>query len=139
MIMYATKSELEKRIGADTLVILADDNNDGAADDAVINAALDQASSRMDAILGARYAVPLDPVPPVLAWISVSLAVPLLFARQREALPPDHAGQEAAAMEFLSLIRRGEISLSGISPRTLSESTTRGEEKHFSPGRLSEF
>ena len=137
--MYAKKSDIEKRIGADVLVMLADDNSDGVADDAVINAVLDQASARIDAALGARYNVPVSPAPSVLSSVCVSLAVPVLFARRREELPPEHEKLRNAALDLLSSILSGEISLPGIASQSLPESTTREKGKHFSQERLLEF
>ena len=137
--MYATKADIQNRIGADTLVLLADDNKDGTADENVVNAALLEASGRIDAILAGRYALPLASVPCILEWVCVSLAALQLYARMREDVPREHEIMGNAAMELLSFMRSGEISLPGNSPRTLAESTTRGKEKHFSPDRISEY
>jgi len=137
--MYATKADIENRIGAETLVLLADDNKDGTADENVLNAALLDASSRIDAILAGRYTLPLESVPPMIQWACVSLAVLQLFARRREALPKEHEILGNAAMEFLSFVRTGEILLPGHTPRCLAQSTTLGEEKHFSSERMMEY
>lgn len=137
--MYATKTDLENRLGADVLIMLADDNNDGAADDAALNALLAQASAFMDASLGARYALPFETPPPVLAWVCVSLAVPLLYARRREPLPDSHKAQSEAALDFLNALRRGEIILDGATPRRLAESNTLGRDKIFDAERIADF
>jgi len=136
--MYSSKSDLETRIGADTLVILTDDNNDGVADDAVVNAALLQASARIDAAFAARYTVPIEPAPAILSWLCVSIAVPMLYSHRREEIPKGHASLFEAAVDFLDAVRRGEIGI-GISPKSLPESTTRDREKHFSGERIAEF
>ncbi len=137
--MYATKADIENRISAETLVLLADDNRDGTADENVVDAALLQASGRIDAILGCQYALPLESVPPMIQWACVSLAVLQLYARRREALPREHEILGKAAMEFLSFVRTGEIVLPGQALRRLARSTTLGEEKHFSAERLEEY
>jgi len=137
--MYATKADIENRIGSDTLVLLADDNKDGTADESVVNAALVEASGRIDAVLAARYALPLDSAPHILQWACVSLAVLQLYARRRDDLPKEHEILGNAAMEFLSFVRTGEIVLPGHAPRSLAESTSLGKEKHFSPGRIAEY
>ena len=84
--MYASKSDLEKRLGADILVSLTDDNRDGVADEDIINAALNQASSKIDLFLCSRYTVPLTYVPSIITEICVSLAIPLLYVRRREEI-----------------------------------------------------
>ena len=139
MVMYATRSDIEARIGADVLVMLADDNDDGVADIGVIDAAISQASARIDAAFGGRYSVPIEPPPAVIVWVCVSLAVPILYARRREEMPPDHKSQADAAGEFLTSLASGEIVLSGVSTRTLPRSTTMEKDRHFSPENLCEF
>jgi phage gp36-like protein len=137
--MYATKSDLEKRLGADILVSLADDNRDGVADDDIINAVLNQASSRMDLFLCGRYAVPLTYVPSIITETCVSLAVPLLFVRRREEITKEHVSLQEAADNMLNSLKSGEISLFGLICRTLAESTTHAKSKHFSQENLIEF
>jgi phage gp36-like protein len=137
--MYATKTDLENRLGADVLIMLADDNNDGEADDAAILAALEQATAFMNASLGARYALPIKTPSPALVWVCVSLAVPLLYSHRREPLPDSHKAQGEAALDFLNSIRRGEIILHGASPRSLAESTTRACDKIFGSKRTADF
>ncbi|MCX7017107.1 MAG: DUF1320 family protein [Candidatus Sumerlaeota bacterium] len=56
---YATLDDLEKRIAPQTLVELADDDGDGAADAEVVAAALADADAAIDSYLSARYATPL--------------------------------------------------------------------------------
>ena len=136
--MYASISDLVSRLGAENLVALADDNHDGTADDSVIEAILQQASAMVDNYLAARYAVPVG-ITPLIVWLCVSLAVQLLYSRKREALPEGHKLQADAAKEFLTSLKDAVVGLAGVPPRTLAESTTRGEEKHFSPEKLSEF
>jgi phage gp36-like protein len=138
-IMYATKPDLEKRLGSDTLVSLADDNRDGVADDDVVNAVLNQASSKIDLYLSSRYAVPLTYVPSIIMEICVSLAVPLLFVRKREQISKEHIDFHEAAANMLYSLKTGEISLFGLICRTLAESTTLEKSKHFSPENLAEY
>ena len=63
---YATQQNLEERLAAEVLVVLADDNSDGAADSAVLTAALADASATIDpaacaALRNARGRAARDP------------------------------------------------------------------------------
>ena len=137
--MYADRQSLEARIGNETLNILADDNGDGVAEEGVIDEVLTQASFRIDASLGTRYAVPVESPPPVLEFLCVSLAAPLLFARKREPVPEEHSGLHQSALDFLSSVERGEIALFGLSPRSLFRSTSQHRDKIFSDDALKNF
>jgi len=137
--MYAATTDLEKRITRETLIELTDDNHDGAPDTEVINAVITGASARIDAYLGARYAAPVNPVIPIITGLCVSLCVPLLFARKREPVPQEHQTREKGALELLQEIKNGNLVLSGITGRTLAQSSTLNKTRHFSPDRISGF
>ncbi|MBN1899818.1 DUF1320 domain-containing protein [Candidatus Sumerlaeota bacterium] len=137
--MYATKNDLEKRLGADILVSLADDNRDGVADEDIVNDALNKASSKIDLYLSGRYTVPLPFVPGVITEICISLAVPLLYVRRREETGKEHAAFHEAAADMLRSLKNGEISLMGLICRALSESSTLEKSKHFAPEQMVEF
>jgi phage gp36-like protein len=74
--MYATQQDLEKHSSVAQIVALTDraDPPAGAADTAVIDQALESASSRIDGYLRGRYAVPLATVPPEIRDACVKLA-----------------------------------------------------------------
>jgi phage gp36-like protein len=113
---YATAIDLAARLAPALLALLADDDADGAADEGVIEAALEDASAMIDQALGGRYAVPLaDPAGVVRRWC-VDLATMLLFQRRREALPREHAEAAALTRRTLESIAGGLIGLAGAQP-----------------------
>lgn len=77
---YTSKAEVITRWGTDETVLSADrDPQDGIADDAAIAAACQDASSLIDSYLArGGYAVPVDPVPPVLTLRASDIAIYLL-------------------------------------------------------------
>jgi phage gp36-like protein len=137
--MYATQSDLEKRIAPQTLVELADDNGDGLADTAVVDAALEDADAEIDLFLGARFATPIAAPPDILTRLAADLAIHALFARMRLAVSAEHAERYAEAVRLLGEIASGRLSLETVSGRDLPESTRRDVDKTFSTDSLEEF
>lgn len=64
---YVTEQDLVDRFGEDELIQLTDRNGTGAVDQDVLLRAIDDAQAEVDSYLSTRYAVPLTPVPTVLA------------------------------------------------------------------------
>jgi len=140
--MYATQTDIENRLDPKHLIELADDNNDGTPDAAVIEAAIADADGIIDTHLKSRYAVPLNPAPAILKKLSADLAVASLFARRRESASPHHEARAKAAVELLGAIARGEILLAEASESSLKgapDSTTRSADKTFSHDSLEPF
>ena len=140
--MYASQADIENRLDPKHLVELADDDNDGAADAAVIDAAIADADGLIDAHLKTRYTVPLDPAPPLVKKLSVDLAIAFLFARRRESSSPVHEAQAQVAVDLLSAIAKGEILLAEASEATLKgtpKSTTTEADKTFGRDSLETY
>ena len=136
---YATQIELAARLAPELLVLLADDDGDGAADTDVLDASLADSSAEIDQVLAGRYVTPVDPPPAVLVRWCVDLAVARLFQRKREALPGEHADQATLTRRALEQIAAGLAGLSGATPKPAdyeSENTQRGETPAFSEETL---
>lgn len=73
-VSYLTTSDLVARFGAAQLAMIADRDNDGAADEPVLARAIDDAGSVVDLFVRGRYALPLSPVDPAIAVIVGDLA-----------------------------------------------------------------
>jgi phage gp36-like protein len=78
---YATLSDIQQAVPADVLVELTDDAGAGAVDDTVVDAALERASSEIDAYVGVRYAVPLETAHPLVKKLCTDLSVYYLYLR----------------------------------------------------------
>jgi phage gp36-like protein len=136
---YATQTDLEERLSPELLVLLADDDGDGAADGAAIAAALEDADAEIDQALGGRYVTPLENAPAIARRWCADLAVARLFARRREAMGREHSEAAALARRALEAIATGTAGLAGATARTAdlaSDGTGRGEEAVFDEQEL---
>lgn len=66
---YATLTDMLAQFGEREVIAIADRNRDGVVDQAILDAALDRASTKMDSYLAARYSLPLASVPGVLVEV----------------------------------------------------------------------
>ena len=60
---YCTQADIVRRIDPRELVRLADHDDDGSADAAVVTQAIGDAQGDIDSYLQTRYSVPVSPVP----------------------------------------------------------------------------
>jgi phage gp36-like protein len=105
---YATQADLEARFGVDELIQLTDRAGTGVPDAAIVARALSDAAAEIDSYLASRYALPLSPVPAVLARIACDIA--------RYRLWEDRASDEVRrryedARRLLESIAKGTVSL----------------------------
>lgn len=107
---YAVKQDLVERFGETELIRLTDKAAAAAIDDTIVGRALADADAKIDGFAGARYAVPLDPVPPLIRQIAAAIARYYLW----EDGAPDHVrkGFEDAVSD-LKRIADGIIALGG--------------------------
>lgn len=118
--MYASQTDLEKRINPDILIDLTDDGDTGSVDADILAAALADADATIDARLAERYSLPLAESHAILTTIAVDLAVCNLYDR-REG-PPDHwFKRRENSLELVERIVRGEISLGASDPLANSD------------------
>jgi len=140
--MYCSQSDLENRIDPQVLRALTDDDGDGLADEAVVEAAIGDADALIDTYLRARYAVPLDPAPEVVKSISAAVAIYFLLTRRREIVPSEHQKRYEEAIGLLDRLARGVIALgagqSSASPH-LPQSTTEAEDRTFDDESLGSY
>lgn len=138
---YATQDDLEKQLPGDLLIQLADDDGDGTADPGVVAEALTSASAEVDGYLARRYAVPLDPAPPLVRTLTVSIALWNLLGRRPGLEEPAIEKRYRAALDLLRLIARGDATL-GVSPEAagggaLIAGSLSPEDRIFTIGRPS--
>lgn len=72
---YATARDIETIYGKEILDIVADRSNTGRQDVDAVQAALQVSEDEINSYLGARYAVPLNPVPPYIRQMCVDFTV----------------------------------------------------------------
>jgi len=140
--MYCSQSDLEKRLPPQVVRALTDDDGDGLADTAVIDAAVTDADALIDTYLRARYTVPLNPVPDAVRSISAAVAIYFLFTRHHEVVPTEHQKRYDAAVRLLDQLARGEMALDagqGDASSHLPQSTREPEDRTFDDDSLGSF
>jgi phage gp36-like protein len=123
---YATQADLVPlRITNADLAELT--SEDSTVDDTVVQSALDEASSRVDAYCGQRYKTPLQPSGLAKA-ITIDIALFLLFSGPRRNVPETIANAHTMAMAMLRDIAAGKASLdqpiTAAQPQTSSADVT---------------
>lgn len=107
---YATYQDLIGTFDEQLIIQMSDDNGDGVADTAVIDQVIRSADAEIDARVGGRYAVPLNPVPRLATSISAALAVAGLYTRRGVDKPQSVIDAERAARDLLNRIAAGTAS-----------------------------
>ena len=135
---YATLSDLTSRAGEAELRQIADRDRDGVPDPAVVDAALADARDAIDGYIGARYALPLTEVPPLVRVWAVAIARHILHRNGA----PEHVVQDYKdAIASLKDVARGLITLP-VAEGAAAPAPVTGEvlaahpSQVFTPGRL---
>lgn len=104
---YCTATDMQTRFENWELIDLTNPGGDTIAL-AVLNQAIDDAGAEIEAYLGGRYSLPLNPVPKVLNRIACNLARYYLYDNK-----PTESVEKAygEAIGFLSQVAKGHIKL----------------------------
>lgn len=114
---YCAQTDLDKVLAPATFVQLADDDSDGIPDAAVVTEAIAQADAEIDGYLGARYTIPVSPVPALLRQLSTAISVWRLYGHRRLA-------NERARQDYDDAIKKLEAIAKGV---MVLPATTSGE------------
>ncbi len=119
---YATQSDLVPlRMTVKDLTEMTDDDNTGEINAAVVLAALEEASGRVDSYCRARYRTPLQTSNDVVG-LTLDIAVYLLFSRRRETnmgeTVKDRFDQAIAFLKDISNVRASLDQPVGETPQT---------------------
>lgn len=109
---YATPDDMLLLASRERLIELTDraDPPTGDIDNGHLDWALSQAAALIDARLGARYALPLDPVPPILTRLAAIIAYHDLHI---EDVPDKTADDYRRGLEWLDRVAAGQVPLPG--------------------------
>lgn len=105
---YASLPDLIARFAEAELAQVADTDNTGEIDPALVNRALVDADAEIDAALVGRYALPMDPVPELLVRIACDLARESLYSDQPTPVVAERAKR---ARDLLAQIAKGIMRL----------------------------
>ncbi len=103
---YCTKSDILNILPEAELVQLTTDTG-STVDDSVVGTMIAWADAEIDAYLGNRYQVPVNPVPEKLKALSVDIAVYRLYCR-RSSVPDARLNAYRDAVTFLRQVASGK-------------------------------
>lgn len=105
---YCTQQNMIDRFGVEELIELTDREQLGEIGQAVLDAAIADATADIDMYLAVRYTLPLTTVPAVLTRLACDIARFYLYGNN----VPEHIGdRNKAALDLLQSIARGDIDL----------------------------
>ena len=107
---YITQSDILKRLTAAELVQVADLDEDGSADSAVVERAIRDAESLVNSYIGTRVSVPLTTVPDHVKTICVSMAVYYLYLGRR-SVTEDLRKQYDSDLQYLRDVAAGRVAI----------------------------
>ena len=112
--MYITLDDLKDLLSEEELIQLSDDNNTGAVDEEIVNRAIEDASSEIDAYLTAKMDVPLSYVPQIIKKLCVDIAVYNLFSRRlQDEMSENIRIRYQDAIKLLKMIAEGKLEITG--------------------------
>lgn len=120
---YCTVDDIKGQLDERDLIQYTDDAGEGAVDLDKVAQAIADADAEINGYLGARYAVPLDPVPPVVAKYAVDMAIYHIQSRRRGA-SESRKERYDMAIRFLTKVGEGKLTLGVNDP----EDTPRDNE-----------
>ena len=135
---YATQQDIVDRYGDDALYVAADRNNDDAIDTAAVARALNDATDEINAYIGKRYVLPLNPVPTVLTRLCVDIALYRLSTGT--ALTEEKRTRYTDCINLLKGIGNGDADL-GIAdgssdPTSVGDAELISNDRQFSRGTM---
>ena len=134
--MYATVDAMKRKFGEHELIQLTD--TEAPYLDVInmdkLNAAMQEANSEIDAYVGSRYALPLQPVPPFLINIGCNLAHYYSLTGVLAENDPIKNRYESS-IKTLTKISKGELTLGGSPAGESKPVQTSSNNVMFSVGR----
>ena len=111
---YCTIDNIKGIMSEQDLIQLTDDHDSGAEVivSANVNKAISDAGEMIDGYIRARYALPLSPMPGLIATLACDIVVYRLYARRTKLTPPEGVSERYKnALKLLGQIQKGEIDL----------------------------
>lgn len=112
---YATREELTESWGMDALLVVADDDQDGVLDDAVVDKALEKASAEIDGYVGVLHRLPLPERPASLVQPCCDIAMYRLSPDGTSSTEEKRKRYDDA-VSYLRRVAKGEASLGLATP-----------------------
>ncbi len=112
---YADSAEMAKRFKDLELVELTnpDDLNASTINEVDMQVALDDASAEIDALIGVRFSVPLDPVPAIVIPVCCDITRFRLYAGKA---PEEVQNRYDSAVKLLQRMAKGDVKVGTEKP-----------------------
>ena len=109
---YCTLDDILGSMDEADVIGYTDDEDAGTVDEARVDQAIEMAGVTIEAYIGGRYQVPLDPVPDLVKRLAVDLAVFEICSRRSD--PPENREQKRQmAVRLLEKIGTGSAVIPG--------------------------
>lgn len=108
---YTTLANITGQISEDRVIQLTDDEGLNVANSGRVTDAIASADAIIDGYCSARYIVPFNPVPAIIAKCSLDMAIYNLYARRVETMPEVRDKNNTLAINMLKAIAKGDITL----------------------------
>lgn len=108
---YTTLDKIIGQISEAILIQLTDDEQLEVVNTDRVDEAVSDADAVIDGYCQARYAVPFNPVPPIIAKCALDMAIYNLYARRVETMPEVRDNNNTTALKRLQEIAKGVVSL----------------------------
>ena len=137
--MYIDINDLKRLLSEQEIIELSDDEDIGEINEDVVEGAIEDAESEVNAYLVAKYRTPLSPVPQIIKKLCVDIAIYNLFSRRLQDEPPENVRKRYKdAKSILKMISEGQIVLSA-SLLTASGGWVKENQQVFSRNTLEGF
>lgn len=110
---YATQTDILNLISEKELVSLTDDTQSGVVDATKVSKAIADADAEIEGYCAKRYTVPFNPVPGIIAKLSVDIAIYNLYSR-RSVMPDIRQKKYDDAVRLLRDIAKGVANLDQV-------------------------
>lgn len=109
--MYTSLENITGQISESRVIELTDDEQLDVVNSDRVNEAIVSADAIIDGYCSARYIVPFNPVPAIIAKYSLDMAIYNLYSRRVETMPEVRDKNNTLAINGLKAIAKGEITL----------------------------
>lgn len=116
--MYCTLNDIRtKRLSEETLIQITDDADAGVIDAVKVDRAIADAGELIDGYLRTRYALPLTPVPGLVAALALHIVVWNLYGLRPDVETPERVASDyKGALALLERVQRGDVKLGVAEP-----------------------
>lgn len=109
--MYTALDKITAQISEPRVIELTDDEQLDVVNSERVDEAIASADAIIDGYCSARYIVPFNPVPAIIAKCALDMAIYNLYSRRVETMPEVRDKNNTLAINMLKAIAKGDITL----------------------------